>query len=286
MSDINKGAGISLLVPFRDDHEEGRADNWAWLLQYWQHTLPDAEIIIGDAPGEPFSKTCAINAAFRQSSGDVLVLLDADCYIDASVILDCASEIRKGRGRIPREPVWFIPYRHLFRLTRISTLYLIGSDASDPFQFSTPPEQDEVGPTNGSGFGHWFGALIQIFPREAFETVHGMDARFRGWGGEDVAFVLALDTLFGVHRLSNNQVLTLWHSVQSKPGTNSDLLRLWEGQDDPRKNWKIAGKYRKALRDPQAMRKLIDEWVSDSHFEQHRIDLVLPAFDQPAMELL
>ncbi len=272
MTALSKGHGISLMVPFRDDSEEGRRDNWNWLRQYWEHALPDAEIVLGDAPGNPFSKTCAVNAAFRASTGDVLVQLDADCYIDARVILDCAAVIRQGRERNPREHVWFVPYRHLFRLTRVSTLILLGSDPADPYQFSSPPDDDEVGPTNGSDFGHWFGALIQIYPREAFETVHGMDARYRGWGGEDVSMVLALDTLFGIHRLTSNQVLTLWHSVKSKPGTNPNLLRVWEGQDDPRKNWGIAGRYRKALRDPAAMRKIIDEWTSNPLYEQHRID--------------
>ena len=251
---------------------EGRADNWAWLEQYWEHALPEAEIVLGDAHGEPFSKTCAVNAAFRASSGDVLVMIDADCYIDASVILNCAMEIRAGRDRVPREEVWFIPYRHLFRLTRVSTLYLIASDPSDPFEFASPPDDDLVGPKSGSEFGHWFGALIQIFPREAFEMVRGMDARFRGWGAEDVVNVLALDTLFGIHRLSSNQVLTLFHTVQSKPGTNPDLLRMWTGQTDPRHNWKLAGRYRKALRNPGAMRQIIDEWVDDPALKQHRLD--------------
>jgi hypothetical protein len=271
MTDVSKGAGLSLLVPYRNDYEEGRADNWDWLRQYWEHALPEAEIVLGDAPGEPFSKTCAVNSAFRQSTGDVLVMIDADCYVDAAVILHCAAEIRKGRERTPREPVWFVPYKHLFRLTRVSTLYLIASDPDNPFQFPVPPADDEVGPTNGSGFGHWFGALIQIFPREAFELVGGMDPRFRGWGGEDVAFVLLLDTLFGVHRLTSNQVLTLWHTVQAKPGTNPNLLRVWEGQTDPRKNWTIAGRYRKALRDPAAMRAISAEWLTDPLLAQHRI---------------
>jgi glycosyltransferase involved in cell wall biosynthesis len=275
MADLNRGAGISLMVPYRNDHEEGRADNWKWLRQYWEHVLPEAEIILGDAPGNPFSKTCAVNAAYRQSSGDVLVQIDADCYIDAAVILECANEIRQGRDR--SEPVWFIPYRHLFRLTRVSTLFLIASDPENPFHFDSPPDEDQVGPTNGSGFGHWYGALIQIYPRQAFETVQGMEPRFRGWGGEDVAFVLALDTLFGVHRLTNNQVLTLWHTVQAGTNpdhtkTNPNLLRVWEGQDDPRKNWNLAGRYRKALRDPAAMRKLINEWTGNPLYAQHRVE--------------
>ena len=272
MARRDKGAGLSLLVPYRNDHEEGRADNWAWLRQYWEHALPEAELIVGDAPGDPFSKTCAVNAAFRESTGDVIALVDADCYIDPSVVLECAEEIRTGRHRPQPEPVWFVPYRHLYRLTRVSTLILTASEPDDPFLFATPPADDEVGPKGGSNFGHWYGALIQIFPREAFERVHGMDARFRGWGGEDVSLVLAIDTLFGVHRTTSNQVVTLWHTVQSMPGTNPELLRLWEGQEDPRKNWKTAGRYRKALRNPEAMRALIDEWVSDPLLAQHRID--------------
>ena len=76
----------------------------------------------------------------------------------------------------------------------------------------------------------------------------------------------------GVHRLSSNQVLTLWHPVLAKPGTNPNLLRLWQGQDDPRQNWGLAGRYRKALRDPEAMREIIDEWRNDPSLKQHRID--------------
>lgn len=271
MDSRDRGAGLSLLVPYRDDGESGRAENWEWLRQYWEHALPEAEIVVGDMPGDPFSKTCAVNAAFRKSSGDVLVMIDADCYIDPAVILDCAHEIREGRKRVPREPVWFVPYRHLFRLTRVSTLYLLGSEPDDPFQFSSPPDDVDVGPTNGSEFGHWFGALIQIFPREAFELVQGMSPAFRGWGAEDVCFVLTIDTLFGVHRLTTNQVLTLWHSVRSKPGTNANLLRIWEGQADPRQNWKLAGRYRKAYRDRTAMRALIDEWTKDPAYAEHRV---------------
>ena len=272
MADPARGAGLSLIVPFRDDLQEGRADNWAWLRAFWEHTLPEAEIVLGDAPGIPFSKTCAVNAAFRESSGDVIVMIDADAYIDPAVILDCATEIRAGREREPREPVWFVPYRHLYRLTRVSTLLLIASEPDEPFEFGSPPDNDDVGPTNGSDVAHHYGALIQIFPREAFEAVRGMDPRFRGWGAEDVCNVLALDTLFGVHRLTPNQVLTLWHSVQAAPNTNPHLLRVWGGQTDPRQNWKLAGRYRKALRDTEAMRALIAEWVDNPCYMADRID--------------
>lgn len=269
---MNKGKGISLLVPFRDDHGKGRLDNWIWLRKYWEHFLPEAEIIEGDSPGEPFSKTCAINTAFKKSTGDVIILLDADCFIDPSVILNCAKEIRAGRKRSPKENIWFIPYKHFFRLTEETTKIMLSSNPKNPVKIETPPDPKQINPSNGSGFGHWFGALIQIHPRETFELVHGMDPRFRGWGGEDVAFTIAVDTLIGPHRLTDNQVLTFWHSINYKKGTNPKFLRLWEGQTNPQTNWNIAGRYRKALRNKEEILKIINEWVSEPEYEQYLIN--------------
>jgi len=266
------GAGISLLVPYRDDHCEGRRENWEWLRRHWEHVLPGAEIVVGDSDRTPFSKTCAVNAAFNRCSGDIIVVLDADCYIDYMVILDCAEQIRLGRTRVPVEPVWFIPYSHLYRLKVESTLYLISSDPTNPFKFDIPPDPEDVGSTTGSSFGHWFGALIQILPREAFVRIGGWDPRFSGWGGEDVASMLKTDTLFSVHRMTSNQVLTLWHTANG-----NSMLRTWIGQSDPRKNWDLAGRYRRALRDSAKMQKITDEYLNDDDYKYYRID-------QPASE--
>jgi hypothetical protein len=46
---------------------------------------------------------------------------------------------------------------------------------------------------------------------------------------------------------------------------------MWEGQTDPRHNWNLGGRYRKALRDPDAMHKIIAEWQDDPLLAQHRI---------------
>ena len=51
MFDPDRGRGISLLVPFRDDHAVGRGANWEWLCRYWRHELPAAQIVLEDMRG-------------------------------------------------------------------------------------------------------------------------------------------------------------------------------------------------------------------------------------------
>jgi hypothetical protein len=271
------GTGISLLVPYRDDGAVGRRVNWAWLKRFWDHALPDAEMIVGvdrlcDPEHDmPFSKTCAVNDAFQRSTGDVIVLLDADCFIAPKVILDCARAIREARTEVSvgfpnGEPLWFVPYEHLFRLTEASTAALIASDPNDALEFPEPPKLTDVGPTIGANIGHRFGALIQIMPREAFIAVGGMDPRFRGWGGEDVTFLRVVDTIYGQHRTTQNQVLTLWHTA-----FGNIFLRMWGGQGRTGINNVLSVHYRKAVRDRTRMRAVIDEWRTDPAYASHLI---------------
>jgi len=265
--DSGRGSGIALLVPFRDDNSATRGVNWAWLKRFWEAELPAANLSVGSDDGVPFSKACAINDAYRRCDNtcDVLVLLDADCYIDPSVILDCAERIREARRW--RERVWFVPYRWLYRLTQATTARLIASDPTHALQFPTPPAPEDVTTTLGAAIGHRYGALIQIMPREAFQTIGGMDPRMRGWGGEDVTMVRVLDTLYGVHETTNNEVLTLYHLA-----LGDVYLRKWEGQEDTGVNNALALRYRKMRRDPARMRAVVNEWLNDPQYAKHRID--------------
>jgi hypothetical protein len=248
-----KGKGISLLVPFSAD-TPARAATWAWLRAYWAAQIPAAQVIVQGDGHVPFSKTTAVNAAFRQSSGDVIVILDADCYLPGSVILDCARRIRRARRL--RMKLWFVPYRHFYRLTKEASGRVTGSDPRKPYGFPTPPAPDDTEPATGQSVGHWFGALIQVMPREAFFAANGMDERFAGWGGEDVSFMRAVDTLYGKHRTTRNQVLHLWHPAHRSGGPRNAANR-WEGQE--RDNNNLASKYTGANGRPGRMRALTIE---------------------------
>lgn len=243
---------ISLLVPFRTE-DPHRHKVFAWLKRYWAHELPEAEIVEGHDWGMPFSKTCAVNDAASRARGDIFVILDADAYLPGEVIRLAAARINRARRH--NHPLWFVPYRRVYRLTVEATCNVLHSDPRDPYRFPTPPDDLDVESTQGSAFGHRFGALIQIVPREAFELVGGMDPRFRAWGGEDVSFVRALDTLYGKHKTTDNDVLHLWHP---KIGTGW-ATREWDGQKGPRENDQLAIRYNQATGDRVRMRRLVNE---------------------------
>lgn len=240
---------ISLLVPFRDDGEH-RARVWDWLRRYWEASL-DAEIIVGHYDGVPFSKARAVNEAATRATGTVYVVLDADAYLPAETIQECA-------GIIEHQKRWFVPYTRLYRLGEAYTLELLDTDPATPIPL--PPAEDllDTGPRNQSGGAHQHGAMAQIMSREAFDTVGGFDPRFdRGWGSEDTSFLRSLDTLWTEHEIMPGYVAHLWHA---RIGENDGgKTRRWQGQKRLGANKWLGRRYRQAYGDPVAMRKLIGE---------------------------
>lgn len=247
-----RGHGISLLVPFRSDNGR-RAETWQWLNEYWRHELPGAQIIIGTDDHPAFCKTAAINRAADKARGDIFVILDADCLVAGDVIEYCATEIRNARKRGNR--LWFMPYRRFYRLTDTASREILSSDPANPPRFyAAGPPNYRLMDSKSIDQAHWFGALIQIMPREAFEMVNGMDTRFHGWGGEDVAFMHAVDTLYCQHKTSPNGVIHLWHPTIG--ATIKD--RMWTGQTKPGANGNLAAQYFRAMGDAGKMRELVD----------------------------
>jgi hypothetical protein len=254
---------ISLLVPFQGN-ELTRVADWQWLKEYWEYHLPDCEILVGGDPTSrhrwqrrAFSKTHAVNHLFKKSKGDIIVILDADAYLDAKVVTHCAERLRSARRRDVR--TWFIPYQHIYRLTFDATAELLETNPAHPLKFSSPPPRYDVQDTHGSGIGRRFGAMCQIMPREAFETVGCMDPRFRGWGGEDCSFMHAVDALWGPHKNTPNDILHLWHSrIQSRSSLSWEI-REWEHQENGRTNDWLSSQYNNSIGNAKKMRVLVDE---------------------------
>ena len=261
---------ISLLVPFQSK-DSWRRDIWKWLRRYWKDALPGVEIVVGTDPKSkrhwwrpnppPFSKTNAVNRAFRKSHGDIVVILDADVFLDADDLIHCANRIRLAES--VGVHLWFMPYMHHYRLTKGASALLLDSDPADPFRFPVPPPKDWCEDAEGHNYGHSFGAFAMVLSAEAFKHVHGMDPKFRGWGGEDMSFLIKLDTLWGKHKNTTNQLLHVWHpKMHGKKPDRNTKIRVWQGQDDPRANEPLAGQYIKARGNPEKMWKLVDRTIT------------------------
>ncbi len=243
---------ISLIVPFRADYPE-RAMNWVWLRSYYEHALPEAEIIVGTNDEVPFRKTAAVNSAFKRAKGDVIVILDADCYIDVEAIRNCANQIREARAN--KRKLWFIPYRRFYRLSEVASQALLATDPISPMHFTDPPQPWQLDQQGGISFGHWYGALISILPREAFVAAGGMDLAFQGWGGEDVSFLYAVDTMYGRHKSLDGPVYHIWHPTIKGAWA---MTRQWKGQPSPEMNDHLSSRYESAVGDKALMRDLIN----------------------------
>lgn len=257
MTRVRPPVQVSIIVPLRADPGSLRERNWGWLHDYWRAEMPGAQVIIGRNDDRIFSKTRAVNNGVRRSRGRILAVVDADCYLPGAVIQQCADDLDASLARgIPR---WFIPYRALYRLTEgASDQVVLGSAPDDPLRIPTPPPDDWVESTVGSMHGRRYGALVTVYPREAFDLLGGMDWRFAGWGGEDIAYARALDTLYATHKTTDNQVCHLWH-----PKIGDDFTtRAWANQAEGSANTYLASRYGRATGDRLAMRALLDEGLA------------------------
>lgn len=259
---------VSLLVPFRDDHEF-RAHVWEWLKEYWTDHLESAEVVMGHDCHYPFSKTTAVNDAASRARGRIFIILDADTYLDTRFVqhyvdlIDAA--LRAGKRR------WYIPYNKLYRLSQPATEALIDTDPDWDYALPSPPPQSILDcsslsshDNNSVHYGHQYGALIQMLPREAFFMVGGMDPRMRGWGAEDAAFMRAVDTIYCPHNLGDNDVIHLWHA---RAGMSWDTRR-WVGQPGVA-NSRLGQRYAMAMSEPGFMKALTAEYEPPKDVLRH-----------------
>lgn len=250
----HRGRGISLVVPFRADTPD-RAFIWQYLREYYEYHLPKAELIVGTDHGVPFSKTAAWNDGMQYVTGDVVVLLDADCYIDTRTIELAAFRIREARKAGRR--AWTVPYRSMQRLTAVGTMNMFKRPPQYPHVcFTASSCEPESGGYDGENvMAHHYGALIMIIPIEAWMELGGFDPRFRSWGAEDISTSMALDTLYCKHRTMAGTVVTPHHQV-----IGSKHHRVWSGGERDA-NGQLGMRYRRAWGDPVRMRALVDEYT-------------------------
>ena len=201
-----------------------------WIARRWAtvHGLP---VTFAECPDTDWSKGAAVNPAITASRADVVIVADADSFVDHEP-LTAAIDATRGGG-------WAMPYSDVKRLDPASTAAVLTGAPGRP--------RLERGP-----YPALPGGGIVIAHRDAWTTVHGIDPRFRGWGGEDHALGLALRILVGdVHRQRGTALHHLWHPPAPANRRPSPATR------------RLDARYRAARRDPNAMRTLIGEWSSD-----------------------
>lgn len=219
---------LSILIPFRDA-DGTRTKAKEWMLRRWQHFYPDAEFCIAADDGlDPFNKSLAVNNAATQATGNIFAILDADTWVEELHVHRALEMVQRG---VP----WVVPCRRNMRLRQDVSERIMLRDPTAPL----PPIQTRDAEVTGPVVG-----FLHVMRRAAFEAVGGMDARIRGWGGEDTAFTWAMDRVNGRHQKLNGVAVCLWHE---RP-RDVHQQRIWVGQDRRQEQYKkaLVGAYTKA----------------------------------------
>jgi N-terminal domain of galactosyltransferase len=188
----------------------------------------------GTCVGE-WSKGQALADAATRAAHGVLVLADADSIVPADTLTDAVARVAAGAP-------WVMPHRKVYRLSEAHTARVYAGAAPEPRDTCRAPY---AGVTGGG---------ITVLSRATWDTVGGIDPRFVGWGGEDIAFGWALETLCGpgVHLAA--PLFHLWHTQE------------FQGQHrrGSPESEALAGRYRDARGRPDKMRALIAEHAHEA----------------------
>lgn len=220
---------VSVLVPYRPDGAE-RERNWSYLRERWQANHPDWQLVLGTCEGA-WSKGLAVADAARKAEGEVFIVADADVMVGREALVEAVERLQ--------DAPWVIPHRIVYRLTERATQALI--DGRIRLGKKLPPRlgRAHLAPPGGG---------ISAVRRDDFERVGGIDERFEGWGGEDISFARALDTLVGPHQRLDDCLWHLWHTPAKRRPRN----RASEVSE------RLAARYLEANGDELAMRELCE----------------------------
>lgn len=198
---------VAVLIPNRPDGCR-RDDLLTWTTERLERLHPGFQIAVGrhDADEGAFNRSAALNrAAVQAPDADVFVLADSDSFVGAGQ-LDHAVLKAAAAGQVT-----FAYDRYCYLSRHMSDAIMAGFIGD-----WTPGVEFTMQGTCSS---------MVVIPAALWWEIGGADEGFVGWGGEDVALSLALQTFGGGLQRVRGDVWHLWHAPA--PHVSDDL---WPGR--------------------------------------------------------
>ena len=188
------------------------------------------DVTVAEGPPGPWVKASAVTPAVEASSADVVVMVDADCWVPG--LLSAIGAVADGHP-------WAIPHTTVYRLSEDRTAaVLAGADPNHTagVDLAEPPYR---------GFA---GGGAVVLPRTTYLDVP-LDPRFEGWSGEDESWARALSTLVGDPWRGTGPLFHLWHPPQPRMNRRHGSAA----------SQALTFTYRQAKGRPDRMRQIIEE---------------------------
>lgn len=236
---LDRSMDFSIVIPYRPSgqHRQRSAD---WNYARWKAWFPDADIVFADSGHAQFNRAASRNAGVEKANHETILFADADTFAPKKFWIDVAV-----RAQIEKSYSWILPYAVYINANALWSEAILEED-SETFEVLQEPAEDL--------YDHRLTDSISgIFTttKSAWNEINGEDERFNGWGMEDRARELALDTLCGPHeRVLNTFVVHLYH-----PAPEENCF----GQPEIENNRRLHGRYLRASGDKEAMRSLCNE---------------------------
>jgi hypothetical protein len=196
--------GVSVLVPLGSPDQRDRLAAWAKVRDVYRSRFPGWQVVEGRAPVGAWCKGAAIAAALDQATGATLVIADADCLIAPEALAEAVRRVEHG------EVPWAVPHQNVCRLDRATTARMLQlPEGSIPLALERP------------AYPGYPGGGILVVPRVGYLACGGFPMSFIGWGSEDQALALILDTCLGTHWRGSADLWHLWHPPQDRRAARS-----------------------------------------------------------------
>lgn len=175
-----------IVMPWRPSMSGARTNNMMFTKQYYESH--GYEVLLSDSRHKTFNRSAARNRGVKKASGEIVVLIDADFYVNMDLL---RQAIRSAKSY----PNQFKPFSKINRLSKQQSKSMISGNPT-PYQ---------------GAYSYLCMGGAFVLNRDSWNLVKGFDEDFKDWGCEDAAFQIITDRHLGPKQMLEGEAIDLWH---------------------------------------------------------------------------
>jgi hypothetical protein len=210
---------VTVVVPWRGGCEHRQAALY-YAVEWWKTHHPGYQVVVATdslEPDAPWCKALAVHNGIDAADGDMIVVADADVICDG--VADAVAAVEHG------DYGWAVPHYAVYRLTPDSTTLALQGGPLPDTRLPRSLLREKIAEVHRGVQG---GGMV-VMRRDTYRRVP-LDARFRGWGQEDLAWGWALKRVVGPPSPGPSRLLHLWHPPQERSTRakgSAESMELW-----------------------------------------------------------